>query len=73
MTVQLKLEQNIRKRYRHTMTLEGATVRLFIRLAVITHEDGVHANMIAGELPNLLKDGMYEGQFTGCRPIGPKD
>jgi hypothetical protein len=72
MILQLKLEQIIRKRYRHTMVVDGGTIRLFPRLAVITHEDPIHANFLAGELPTLLKDGMYEGSYTG-RQKGPKD
>lgn len=73
MTIQLKLDQIIRKRYRHTMLVDGGTVRLFPKLAVITHEGPIHANALAGELPTLLKDGMYEGAFTGCRVKGPQD
>jgi hypothetical protein len=72
-TLQIKLEQIIRKRFRHTMRLDGVTVRLFPKLAVITHDDPITAHMIARELPNLLKDGMYEGCIIDCRRKGPRD
>lgn len=73
MTLSIKLDQIIRRRFRHTMKLDGATIRIRPKLVIIEHEDAIMANMLAAEIPNLLKDGMYEGCFTGCRAKGPSD
>jgi hypothetical protein len=72
MIIQVKLERIIRKRYRHRMLLDGGSITLRPKLALIEHADEISANMLAGELTHLLV-GLYEGDFPQCRRVGPED
>lgn len=72
MTLQIKLDRIVRQRYRHRMLLEGGSITLRPKLAIIEHPDEVMANILAGELPGLMI-GLYEGDSPGCRNVGPRD
>jgi len=73
MTIAVKLDQIVRRRFRHRMIVDGGSDTLRPKLAIVDHPDAIHCNALAAEILVLLKDGMYEGCFTGCRQKGPPD
>jgi hypothetical protein len=62
--------QPVRKKYRHTMTMDGVTVHIQQHQTTITGPNLI-ASVVEEKLPGWLADGMIEGTPTGGYKKGP--